>query len=226
VRLNPGPNFDFAPPPDIDTVLKGIDHTTTQNQTWRPICERYSEYMKEQWNLDEQEEEQAKLDAGKKAQVEKVEAQRKAQREKSRKQNDARKKAKKNAELRASSVASAQVSATELAVPVDDRLESSDLTALSVQVTEHIVDQSHSPAPTAASSVDLNHVLEAESGYNSEVVDGDGEEEQHDGFAADLEQRDDDDDEDEAFREAASPYRKLRTQANSSSMDIDLEDLL
>jgi COMPASS component BRE2 len=226
VRLNPGPNFDFAPPPDIDTVLKGIDHTTTQNQTWRPICERYSEYMKEQWNLDEQEEEQAKLDAGKKAQVEKVEAQRKAQREKSRKQNDARKKAKKNAELRASSVASAQVSATELAVPVDDRLESSDLTALSVQVTEHIVDQSHSPAPTAASSVDLNHVLEAESGYNSEVVDGDGEEEQHDGFAADLEQRDDDDDEDEAFREAASPYRKLRTQTNSSSMDIDLEDLL
>ena len=225
VRLNPGPNFDCPPPPDIDSVLKGIDHTATQEQTWRPICERYPEYMREQWDLDEQEEEQAKLEIGKRVQIEKVEAQKKAQREKTKKQNEARKKAKKNAELRASSAMSAQVSAAELAVPVDDRLGSSDFIAPILQVTGHGADQSHSPAPTAASSADLNHALEAESGYNSEVVDGDGEEEQHDEFAAD--DHHDDDDDDEAFREAASPYRKLRTQNNSSSgMDIDLEDLL
>ncbi|OJA13721.1 hypothetical protein AZE42_02944 [Rhizopogon vesiculosus] len=224
VRLNTGPNFDFPPPPDIDCVLKGIDHTATQDQTWRPIYERYPEYMKEQWDLDDQEEEQAKLEAGKKAVLEKAEAQKKAQREKSRKQNEARKKAKKNAELRASSIASAQVSAAELAVPADDHIGSSDFIAPTLQVTEHGVDQSHSPAP---SSVDFNHAQEAESGYNSEAVEGDGEEEQHDGLAADVDHHDDDDDDDEAFREAASPYRKLRTQNNSSSvMDIDLEDLL
>lgn len=228
VRLNPGPNFDFPPPPDIDSGLKGTDHIPTQDQTWRPICERYSEYMKEQWDLDAQEEEQAKLEATKRADLENVEAKKKAQREKSRQQNEARKRAKKNAELRASSVASAQVSPAELAVPVDDRLGSSDLILPTLQVTEHGVDRSHSPALTAASSVDFNHVLEAESGYNSEVVEGEGEEEPHDGFLADVDHHDDDDDDDDdAFREAASPYRKLRTQNNTSSaMDIDLEDLL
>jgi COMPASS component BRE2 len=88
----------------------------------------------------------------------------------------------------------------------------------------------HSPAPTAASSGDFNHVPEAESGYNSEIIEGDGEEEQHDRFTTDVDHHDDnDDDDDEVFREAASPYRKSksRTQNNSSSvMDIDLEDLL
>ncbi|KAG1756477.1 uncharacterized protein EDB91DRAFT_1092886 [Suillus paluster] len=228
VRLNPGPNFDFPPPPDIDSVLKGTDHPVTQDQTWRPICERYPEFMKEQWDLDEQEEEQAKLEADEKVEVEIIEAQKKAQREKSRQQTEARKRAKKNAELRASSVASAQVSVTEHVVPIDDRLGSSVLIVSTSQATDRGVDQMHSPAPTAASSGDFNHIPEAESGYNSEVVEGDGEEEQHDGFAADVDHHDDDDDDDdEVFREAASPYRKSRTQNNSSSaIDIDLEDLL
>ena len=226
VRLNPGPNFDFSPPPDIDAVLKSTGHPTTQDQTWRPICERYPEYMKEQWDLDAQEEEQAKKEAAKRADLEKVEAQKKIQREKSRKQNEARKRAKKNAELRASSIVGPQVSATELAVPVDDRLGSSDLTAPALQAPDHGMDRSHSPAPTA-SSADFNHLPEVESGYNSEVVEGDGEEVQHDGFAVDVDHHGNDDDDDDEFREAASPYRKIRTQNNSSSaMDIDLEDLL
>ncbi|KAG2157402.1 hypothetical protein DEU56DRAFT_764453 [Suillus clintonianus] len=227
VRLNPGPNFDFPPPPDIDSMLKGTDHNVNQAQTWRPINERYPEFMKEQWDLDDQEEEEATLEADKRAEVEKIEAQKKAQRDKNRQQNEARKRAKKNAELRGSSVASARASTTEPAVPVDDRLELSVLIASTSQTIERGADQMHSPAPTATSSGDFNHVPEVESGYNSEVIEGDGEEEQHDGFAADVDHHDDDDDDDEVFREAASPYRKSRTQNNSSSvMDIDLEDLL
>ncbi|KAG1874999.1 hypothetical protein C8R48DRAFT_669360 [Suillus tomentosus] len=227
VRLNPGPNFDFPPPPDIDSVLKDTDHNANQTQTWRPICERYPEFMKEQWDLDDQEEEEAALDAAKRTELEKIEAQKKAQREKSRQQNEARKRAKKNAELRGSSVVSAHGSTTEPAASSDDRLGSSVLIASTPQATERGMDQIHSPAPTAASSGDFNHIPEAESGYNSEVVEGD-EEEQHDGFAADVDHHnDDDDDDDEVFRDAASPYRKSRTQNNSSSvMDIDLEDLL
>jgi COMPASS component BRE2 len=224
VRLNPGPNFDFPPPPDIDSVLKDTDHNVNQAQTWRPICERYPEFMKEQWDLDDREEEEAALDAAKRAEIEKSEAQKKAQREKSRQQTEARKKAKKTAELRGSSVVSAHGSTTEPVAPNGDRLGSSVFIASTSQSTERGMDQIHSPAPTAASSVDFNHVPEAESGYNSEVIE---EEEQHDGFAADVDHHDDDDDDDEVFREAASPYRKSRTQNNSSSvMDIDLEDLL
>ncbi|KAG2078012.1 hypothetical protein BDR04DRAFT_1087713 [Suillus decipiens] len=123
---------------------------------------------------------------------------------------------------------SAHGSTTEPAAPSGDRLGSSVLIASTSQATERGMDQIHSPAPTAASSVDFNHVPEAESGYNSEVIEGEGEEEQHDGFVADGDHHDDDgDDDDEVFREAVSPYRKSRTQNNNSSvMDIDLEDLL
>ncbi|KAG1768290.1 hypothetical protein EDD22DRAFT_1001951 [Suillus occidentalis] len=229
VRLNPGPNFDFPPPPDIDSVLKDTDHNVNQAQTWRPICERYPEFMKEQWDLDDQEEGEAALEAARRAEVEKIEAQKKAQKEKSRQQTEARKRAKKNAEPRGSSVVSAHGSTTEPAAPSDDRLGLSVLIASTSQATGRGIDQMHSPAPTAASSGDFNHVPEAESGYNSEIIEGDGEEEQHDRFTADVDHHDDNDDDDEVFREAASPYRKSksRMQNNSSSvMDIDLEDLL
>lgn len=230
VRLNPGPNFDFPPPPDIDSVLKDTDHNVNQAQTWRPICERYPEFMKEQWDLDDQEEGEAALEAARRAEVEKIEAQKKAQKEKSRQQTEARKRAKKNAEPRGSSVVSAHGSTTEPAALSDDRLGLSVLIASTSQATGRGIDQMHSPAPTAASSGDFNHVPEAESGYNSEIIEGDGEEEQHDRFTTDVDHHDDnDDDDDEVFRESASPYRKSksRTQNNSSSvMDIDLEDLL
>ncbi|KAI8999014.1 hypothetical protein BD414DRAFT_476724 [Trametes punicea] len=65
VRINPGPNFDFPPPPDIDAVVANPGDVDIKPQpdakpTWRPICERYGEYMAEQWALDELEEKEAR----------------------------------------------------------------------------------------------------------------------------------------------------------------------
>ena len=64
MQINPGPDFDFPPPPDIDTVVANpgadIKPKPDSKRTWRPACERYPEFMKEQWALDEQEEIEAK----------------------------------------------------------------------------------------------------------------------------------------------------------------------
>ncbi|KAI0637390.1 hypothetical protein C8Q77DRAFT_1216117 [Trametes polyzona] len=65
VRINPGPNFDIPPPPDIDAVVANPSEVDVKPQpdakpTWRPMCERYSEYMAEQWALDELEEKEAR----------------------------------------------------------------------------------------------------------------------------------------------------------------------
>ncbi|KAJ7752002.1 COMPASS complex protein [Mycena metata] len=86
VRLNPGPTFDFPPPPDIDALSK--------EQNWRPTCERYAEFMTEQWALDAVEEEEASSDAARAATLEKAAAEKRAQRNKKRQQTEARKRAK------------------------------------------------------------------------------------------------------------------------------------
>lgn len=67
VKLNPGPDFEFPPPSDIDGLLTlnssmDVDvkpGMTEHARTWRPLCERYPEYMAEQFALDAQEEEEA-----------------------------------------------------------------------------------------------------------------------------------------------------------------------
>ncbi|EAU88222.2 Set1 complex component ash2 [Coprinopsis cinerea okayama7 len=102
IRINPGPDFDFPPPLDIDAVLEGrpqptseasqseateetspemevdtpvksepapenvsldakmeVDSETKPKRTWRPIIERYPEFMQEQWDLDTLEEQEA-----------------------------------------------------------------------------------------------------------------------------------------------------------------------
>ncbi|KAI9056892.1 hypothetical protein FKP32DRAFT_1638834 [Trametes sanguinea] len=65
VRINPGPHFDCPPPPDIDAVVANpgevdIKPKPDTKPTWRPVCERYGEYMSEQWALDELEEKEAR----------------------------------------------------------------------------------------------------------------------------------------------------------------------
>lgn len=61
VRINPGPDFEFMPPPDIDAVLSSSDAHDADikpheaMRTWRPMCERYPEFMAEQWTMDEVE---------------------------------------------------------------------------------------------------------------------------------------------------------------------------
>ena len=64
VQINPGPDFAFPPPPDIDAVVANpaevdIKPNPDSEPTWRPVCERYGEFMQEQWALDEQEEKEA-----------------------------------------------------------------------------------------------------------------------------------------------------------------------
>ncbi|KAK2460599.1 hypothetical protein APHAL10511_007069 [Amanita phalloides] len=93
VCLNPGPEFDFPPPPDIDALLDGADIVGTE-RTWRPACERYSEYMQEQWALDDLEEEEARIEASRIAVIEKAEAEKQLQRAKKRQQAEERKRAK------------------------------------------------------------------------------------------------------------------------------------
>lgn len=63
VRVNTGPDFEFYPEDDIDAVVRcvGIKSEDEHNRTrtWRPLHERYPEYMAEQWALDEKEEAEA-----------------------------------------------------------------------------------------------------------------------------------------------------------------------
>ena len=62
VRANVGPDFDFDPGDDIDRVLglapevKVEGDPSTSGRKWRPLCERYKEFMEEQWELDALEE--------------------------------------------------------------------------------------------------------------------------------------------------------------------------
>ncbi|KAJ7083826.1 hypothetical protein C8R43DRAFT_1175048 [Mycena crocata] len=92
VRLNPGPVFDFPPPSDIEASLFGTPEAN--EQTWRPICDRYPEFMAEQWALDAVEEEEASSEAIRTAAFDKAQAEKKAQRNKKRQQTEARKRAK------------------------------------------------------------------------------------------------------------------------------------
>lgn len=68
VRINPGPGFEFPPPPDIDSVLSTMaapdgdikPPSPDAPRTWRPMCERYPEYVAEQRELDDREEAEAR----------------------------------------------------------------------------------------------------------------------------------------------------------------------
>ncbi|KZT44105.1 hypothetical protein SISSUDRAFT_977314, partial [Sistotremastrum suecicum HHB10207 ss-3] len=61
VRLNPGPHFEFTPPNDIDRACLTSDTLSPQEadskeRTWRPLQDRYQEFMQQQWELDVIEE--------------------------------------------------------------------------------------------------------------------------------------------------------------------------
>ncbi|TFK42982.1 hypothetical protein BDQ12DRAFT_663093 [Crucibulum laeve] len=109
VRLNPGPDFDFPPPADIDALLDGTTPEPDIKRTWRPTCERYPEFMAEQWAIDAQEEEEAKVEMARQAEVDHIEEEKRVQRNKKRQQAEARKRAKK-AEQQAALGASAGTS--------------------------------------------------------------------------------------------------------------------
>ncbi|KAF5331137.1 hypothetical protein D9619_005569 [Psilocybe cf. subviscida] len=141
IRLNPGPDFEFPPPDDIDALLDGnpsetappttdasvkpdvaldlpIDADVKPNiatiesepesgelqpspsmdepskpaskRTWRPACERYPEFMQEEWAFDAREDEEARADLAKMASTEKDEEIKRQKREKKRQQAQVR----------------------------------------------------------------------------------------------------------------------------------------
>ena len=190
VRMNPGPNFKFPPSPDIDAVLLGANNQKSKNDTWRPVCERYPEFMAEQWALDEEEEREAEVELVDKAATERADAQKQAQKERRRQQAEARRKAKKAETAgaiaahkigsasatpqRGSSVVSQKdESVRGSSVAVEERYSQPPLLAIPVHAQHGIVygpsshgfDHVNSPAPTMASSVDIQGV---QSGYNSD----------------------------------------------------------
>ncbi|KAG8809465.1 hypothetical protein FRC17_003429 [Serendipita sp. 399] len=99
VRVNAGPNFIFPPPPDIDALLEDRK-MTSENQTWRPLCERYEEFVAEMFALDDMEEELAQkalANAGLEPPPPRVDDEKGSQKEKKKKREDTKKKGKKDA---------------------------------------------------------------------------------------------------------------------------------
>lgn len=173
VHLNPGPDFDYPPPPDIDAVLDGnVDNVEGMERTWRPACERYPEFMAEQWQLDAQEEEEARAEASKVAAAEKADAEKKAQRAKKRQQTEARKRAKKAAEQ---ATPGADDDRFGPATPIAGLGQPSPLRhGTTYDMDDGFVGHSYSPAPTPISNGDFHG---GQSGYNSDNV----EDNDHDG---------------------------------------------
>jgi len=131
VRINPGPDFEYPPPPDIDALLEGRDPLAPPfpqkkpkldpdiinsapngisvdedvdvkvTRTWRPACERYAEFMQEQWDLDVTEEEQAKEEFTKWNETTRREEEKAEQRRRKRREADAKRRAKKAVEAEA-----------------------------------------------------------------------------------------------------------------------------
>ncbi|KAG6330279.1 hypothetical protein ID866_8812 [Astraeus odoratus] len=180
VSINPGPDFDFPPPPDIEALLCGGDEDIKPSceRTWRPICERYPEFMQEQWDLDAREEEEAEVELASRMEREKAEAAKQAQKERRKKQMEARKRTKEAELRRTNSRAASTPRASAEREPITDAGESyrpviSSHLAAAMYLPED-VEMAHSPAPTAASSVDYRHNPDAGSEYESEPVEGDG----------------------------------------------------
>ena len=61
-RLNPGPHFKYPPPDNIEDVLNASTsddvHMSSADQprNWRPLSDRYEEWVKEQWQYDLEDE--------------------------------------------------------------------------------------------------------------------------------------------------------------------------
>lgn len=179
VRLNPGPDFEFPPPNDIDALLdsKPVPEGESMERKWRPTCERYPEFMAEQWALDEVEEEEARVEAARHAANEKVEAAKRAERNRKRQQAEARKRAK-------LAVAEQQQRGTPA---VEDEWSNSGSGMVGLGQPspsplrhgttyaydgEGDVENSYSPAPTPASNGEFQG---GQSGYNSDNLDAEME---------------------------------------------------
>ena len=197
VRLNPGPEFEYPPPSDINSFLdkqanplmekeeEPLEFSSIQGQDkkqWRPACERYPEFMQEEWAMDALDEEQAKIDAVKLATANKIQDDRRKQREKKKVQADAKKRQRK---------AAAEQTTVNVTALEDDRFGPGGVVgyggvfnqpspsplrhATAYDPAEGSVELEHSPAPTFASYGEFQG---NQSGYNSETHNDDMELEQ------------------------------------------------
>jgi COMPASS component BRE2 len=197
VRLNPGPDFAFPPPPDIDAALVGDDpDTNASNRTWRPLCERYAEFMEEQWELDGMEEEHARVEAPQRAVNVKSEAEAKIERERKRAQVSAKKRAKREEAAAASTstpgpaAAAAAASTGHLNVvgahggantastctPQPEQREQSATTSTSA-LPSYLLNELHSHLETDQTSTGPS-TPGPQSAYGSEYGDGEAEEQE------------------------------------------------
>lgn len=94
VFMNPGPDFAYPPPNDVDAFLTSSEPSTADKPTWRPMSERYKEFMEFQWELDRKEEAAAKLAAASPEVLDALEEKKRLQREKKRLAEAARRKRK------------------------------------------------------------------------------------------------------------------------------------
>ncbi|OBZ75882.1 Set1 complex component ash2 [Grifola frondosa] len=200
VRLNPGPDFDFPPPPDIDAVLSNSSDMDIKppasKRTWRPMCERYPEFIAEQKAMDELEEAEARkvqkvVDPDQeKAEADKVEqhrakrrAQAAARRErkiaqKAKEEEEAREKRRKLDEeqiaLGREEEVPMQVDDDRFGAPISMSVPDTP-TLTDLAVMDGDTDRAPSPAPST-STVDITMPgFTDTSGYNTEIEDGDGE---------------------------------------------------
>lgn len=162
VRLNPGPNFEYPPPSDIDALLEG-EISESLEQKWRPVCERYTEFMDEQLALDAVEEEEARVEASRISVIEKTEATKKAGRAKKRQKSEAKQDVKPGSydpRLFADEISPPPLNSLGQPSPLRQQTKYEDV--------EEPLDFIHSPTPTIVSNGELQGQL---SGYNSDTMD-------------------------------------------------------
>ncbi|KAL4253935.1 Protein SSH4 [Abortiporus biennis] len=209
VKINPGPDFDFPPPPDIDAVLSGNvpddvkPNLSGDSRTWRPICDRYPEYMSEQFALDDKEETEAKKaqkerDESEKTDTEKLDKHRdkrkqqtnaRKEREKKKKEEDSEMSGREDKRRKVEAGAGlgfGPLAGLDRSTDIDtkpSRLSQIDAILVDEAAMSPGMDHAPSPAPTVASSVDVhmwNAGVNDASEYNTEYEDneevtGDGQ---------------------------------------------------
>ncbi|KAJ4488026.1 COMPASS complex protein [Lentinula aciculospora] len=157
VRINPGPEFDYPPPEDIDALLDGMDANAiipdnpdskpiSNDNTWRPISSRYSEYMSEQWEFDEREEREALDNLAEVTAQEKAAVQKKAQRERQKAQKEKNKRAKVQQQVKEQSPSVGAASTHPSGIGSISQPQPSPLRQASVTTYGEHEEYKHSPA--------------------------------------------------------------------------------
>jgi COMPASS component BRE2 len=151
IHMNPGPNFAFPPPPDVDALLSSSP-PSSQQCTWRPMSERYPEFMAQQWALDVKEEAEYKAEIERNKVFEEQEEKKRIQKERKRKTDAARRK-RKAEEKRAATVVAVAPGST----PIPDT--SATLAVSSVSPFAPSI------APSATVDMNMENVLLASAGF-------------------------------------------------------------